>query len=69
MREGCERAQLELDQVEEQVRQAVELRDQEMRSLSGVLSDLEYKSTVASIETAKWTDNTLQVVQFILDQD
>ena len=44
------------------MRQAVELRDQEMRSLSGVLSDLEYKSTVASTEIAKWTDNTLQVV-------
>ena len=65
MREGCDAAQQELDSVEEQVCQAAEQRDREMRSLSGVLSDLEHKSSIATSEISKWTDNTLQVVQYI----
>ena len=45
-----------------------EFKDRELRSLCGVLSDLEYKSSVATSEIAKWTDNTLQVVQYITSQ-
>lgn len=45
---------------------AAENREREMRSLHNTLQDLEFKTSVASTEIAKWTDNTLQVVQYIL---
>ena len=31
--------------------------------------DLEYKVSVATTECAKWTDNTLQVMQYVLQRD
>jgi hypothetical protein len=37
-----------------------------MNSLRGVKEDLDYKVNIASAECAKWTDNTLQVLQYIL---
>ena len=46
----------------EELEQAKKQKDKELHSLEGVLRDLEYKSSVASSECAKWTDNTLQVV-------
>ena len=66
MREGCDEAQSELDQVGAELEQFTAVKDQEMRSLQGVLDELEYKVTVATTECAKWTDNTLQVVQHVL---
>ena len=35
--------------------------------MAGVLSDLDYKVAVASTECERWTDNTLQVVQYVVN--
>ena len=67
MREGCDEAQAELDRVGAELERVRAYKDQEMRSLQGNLEDLEYKVTVATTECAKWTDNTLQVVQHVLE--
>jgi len=65
MREGCEAAQLELNEVEEEVEEVSALKDREICSLQGVLDELDYKVSVATNECAKWTDNTLQIVQYV----
>mmetsp|Transcript_1312 Transcript_1312/g.1779 ORF Transcript_1312/g.1779 Transcript_1312/m.1779 type:complete len:91 (+) Transcript_1312:623-895(+) len=38
-----------------------------MSSLEGVRDDLEYKTAVAASECAKWTDNTLQLCEAVLN--
>ena len=43
------------------------MQETEMRSLSSVVDDLDYKVNVAANECAKWSDNTMQVVQHIVN--
>ena len=62
MREGCEAAQAELTNLEEERDRLIQLRNEEMCSLQGELDNLDHKVNVATNECAKWTDNTLQVV-------
>ena len=68
MRDGCAAAQAELERVQKQYADTSQLLDREMNSLRGVQEDLDIKVNVASAECAKWTDNTLQVLQYVLDQ-
>ena len=39
-----------------------------MRSLSSVVDDLDFKVNVAAAECAKWSDNTMQVVQHVINE-
>ena len=39
-----------------------------MRSLQSVVEDLDYKVNVAANECSKWSDNTLQVVQHVVNE-
>ena len=67
MREGSEVAQAEHEKAEKEFEELVKLKEREQSSLASVRDDLAFKSTVATQECAKWTDNTLQICQYILN--
>ena len=62
LREGCDRAQEELEQLSKQKQELIRLKEKEMRSLQSVVDDLDYKVNVAASECTKWSDNTMQIV-------
>ena len=62
LREGCDKAEDELKALIEQKEELLALQETEMRSLSSVVDDLDFKVNVAAAECAKWSDNTMQVV-------
>ena len=66
LREGCDRAQEELEQLSKQKEELIGLKEKEMRSLQSVVDDLDYQVNVAACECSKWSDNAMQIVQHVL---
>ena len=68
LREGCDQAEEELKQLNEQKEELLRLQETEMRSLQSVVEDLDYKVNVAANECSIWSDNTMQIVQHVINE-